>query len=66
MSEVKQAQKVWVVVKCADGGPICGVFSTQEKAGNYIDRYQYNAYVIREYTVNDPYIEPAMKWSEHA
>lgn len=44
--------KVWLVVQCIDAGRNVGVFSTEEKANEYIANHSYNAYIIIEYVVD--------------
>jgi len=43
---------VFVVVRCIGAGQVLGVFSTLDKATDYIDHYKYESYIITEHIVD--------------
>lgn len=44
--------EVYVVVRCTDVGSIAGVFSTQEKAAEYVSKHAYTAFIITKHTID--------------
>jgi hypothetical protein len=44
--------QVWVVIYCSDAGSIAGVFSTLQKASNYVEKHKYSAFIITEHTID--------------
>lgn len=44
---------VYVVTLCKDAGIIAGVFSSNDKASDYVTKYPYNTYIITERVVDE-------------
>lgn len=44
--------QVWVVVRAVDAGMIWGVFSSVEKAAEYISHHPYDGFIVEELTLD--------------
>lgn len=44
---------VWIVTLAIDNGMIVGVFTTEEKACDYITKHPYNAYTLSQRIVDE-------------
>lgn len=44
---------VWIVTLAIDNGMIVGVFTTEEKACDYITKHPYNAYTLSQHIVDE-------------